>query len=258
MRQLTTLLITCIALSAACNDTPTQSDNETADLTADVAAVAAVDAAADVQAMASLSGVGTAPLFLGPPIHPGNVENCTFDGTSWTCPKTRDNGLDVTRVVTFRDAGGAAEEQFDGALTASIGIVADITGELTTDRWSGSVARHRELLFSGLEGTETTRTVNGAGTGTASRVRMSEGGETRSYNMTSSFTLVDIVLPVGPGSHWPISGTASRTYTVTRGNGTTTTRIVVITFDGTNTPAATVNGEPFEIDLAARHARRRP
>ena len=37
----------------------------------------------------------------------------------------------------------------------------------------------------------------------------------------------------------------------------TVTRTVIITFNGTATPPATVNGEPFTINLAQRAAQRR-
>jgi hypothetical protein len=45
-------------------------------------------------------------------------------------------------------------------------------------------------------------------------------------------------------------------YTVTRNDEEPVTRTVIIEFDGTATPPATVNGEPFEIDLNSRDARR--
>jgi hypothetical protein len=65
---------------------------------------------------------------------------------------------------------------------------------------------------------------------------------------------------------WPLSGTITRVITVVITNGpngdVTHERTVVITFNGTQFVTLTVNGEEFELDLAARLSdrgvRRRP
>jgi len=64
-----------------------------------------------------------------------------------------------------------------------------------------------------------------------------------------------------PGStpRYPVSGTITRMMTVTRSglNGEHTRTIdIVITFDGTATATAMVNGEPMDIDLSTRDGRR--
>ena len=77
--------------------------------------------------------------------------------------------------------------------------------------------------------------------------------------MTETATHANVIVPVRAEgvAPWPLSGTVTRVFTMTRTDGETRTRTVIITFNGTATPAATVNGEPFTIDLAARRAARR-
>lgn len=266
MRQTPLLAAFLVALTAACSESPAPGPSDSSTLNLDVATIAAAGVAEDVTVMAGMNGTpGPIGLFDGqalfsPPTDPGNVEGCEFGGTSWTCERTRINGVDVTRVITFFDAGGAAQEHFDNQLTASIDVTALVEGDVTVGPWTGSVNRERHLIWTGLAGTETTRTINGNGTEEVSRSRFTENGETRGYDLVGSFTLVNIVMPVrGEGiDPWPLSGTATRTYTVTRLNGESVTRTVVVTFDGTSTPDATVNGEAFELDLALRRAHRRP
>jgi hypothetical protein len=262
MRQTPLAVALLVALTAACSDSPTiPGGTPSAALNADVATIAAAGFAEDVDAMAGLNGLPRAQLagLVLPPTDPGNVAGCTYGGESWTCPNTRVNGLDVVRVITFRDASGAAQQLYNAETTASIEVAASIEGDVAGQTWSGSIDRERQLTWTGLEGTETQRTVNGQGSETVSRSRFTEGGETRGYDLVGSFSIVNVVMPVrGEGiDPWPLSGTITRTYTVTRSTGETVTRTVVITFDGTSSPTATVNGESFEIDLAARQARRR-
>ncbi len=69
----------------------------------------------------------------------------------------------------------------------------------------------------------------------------------------------DVVVPI-PGSdpRWPVSGTITRSMTAVRsGSDGEQTRsvVIVITFDGTATAMALVNGEVMEIDLSARDGR---
>ena len=87
--------------------------------------------------------------------------------------------------------------------------------------------------------------------------RVLDDGETRSRDMTGSFTYTDLVVPTPDQEvRYPLSGTITRQMTITVLNGAdgerTRTVDVTITFDGSATAAATVNGETFEIDLTAR------
>ncbi len=168
--------------------------------------------------------------------------------------------LSGTREVTFYDADGNTQAAYDSLSTASIHFVLDVGGDVTRGDWSASLERTRDMTVTGLEGHETTRTFNGSGTEAVSRSRTGSDGSESTFDMTGSFTYEDVVVPV-PGSEnrWPLSGTITRNMTVTVANGPngdrTRTVTAVVTFDGTSTAKAVVNGETIEIDLTARSGR---
>ncbi|HPF61061.1 MAG: hypothetical protein KC544_11660 [Gemmatimonadetes bacterium] len=266
MRRISLAATLLLVMTAACSDSPTTSGTPLGTaLNEDIAAVAADGVAQDVDLMAGANGeLGTVSFagaaLLDPPHGPGNVEGCGFGGGRWTCPRNRANGLDVTRSVEFLDGAGESMQAYDADLTATILVEVTIEGDVTRGPWSASTHRERDLVFTGLLGANTVRTVNGTGHEEISRARVGAGNSPeRGYELTCDLTIVDVVVPV-PGEGidpWPLSGTITRTCTVTPRNGDPVVRTVLVTFDGTSTPDATVNGEPFEIDLAARQARRR-
>ncbi len=271
MRSTRVLTAGVLFFAAACNSSPTTTTTGIdALITADVATMTADATTEDVDVMAAMDGdIGvliSAPMMQGmfftPPGGP-RMGGCTFAGGQFSCPPTTRNGLNITRTVEFKDTAGATQSAYDAALTASIHVTSTVSGDVTHGPWSATIARHRDFMITGLAGTETTRTVNGTGSETVSRSRVTATNETRTYDLTGSSTVTDVVVPVrGDGiDPWPLSGTIHRTYTVTRTSGAnpgqTVTRTVVITFNGTATPTATVNGEPFTLDLAHRTATHR-
>ncbi len=261
------LLAGTLALGlAACSSDPTATtptDNTALNL--DVANMAADGVAQDVDLMAGANGELGAVTFggaalLDPPHGPGNVGGCGFGGGRWTCPKNRANGLDVTRSVQFLDESDLPMDSYDADLTASIIVDVSIEGDVSRGPWSASTLRERHLEFTGLLGANTERTVNGTGHEEISRARIGAGrSPDRGYDLVCDLTIEDVVAPVpGDGVEpWPLSGTATRICTVTPLNGDPVMRTVIVTFNGTSTPDATVNGEPFTIDLANRLARGR-
>ena len=268
MRSTRVLTAGLVLIAAACNGSPTTTTTALdALVTADVATMTADATTEDVDVMAAMDGdIGvlvSAPLFEGmfltPPGGP-RMGGCNFAGGQFTCPPTTRNGLTINRTVVFKDAAGATQSAYDAALTASIHVTSSVAGDVTHGPWSATVARNRDFTITGLAGTETTRTVNGTGSETVSRSRVTATNETRTYNLTGSSTVTNVVVPVRADGvdPWPLSGTINRTYTVTRTSGSnpgqTVTRTVVITFNGTSAPTATVNGEPFTLDLAHRTA----
>ncbi|MEO5797996.1 MAG: hypothetical protein ABIZ70_05290 [Gemmatimonadales bacterium] len=261
-----------LVLAAACGSNPTDSSALTASISQDAATLAADGTAEDVDVMTGMDGgVGyltTSPLSSGaslwsPPTGRPGLTGCNFAAGRFGCPPENRNGLTVNRTVTLLDALGATQTAYDELTTASIHIVASVAGDITHGPWTATVARNRDFTITGLAGTETSRTVNGTGTENVSRSRLTEGGETRSYTVTGNSALANVVYPVRtPGvDPWPLSGTVTRTLVMTRSSGPNAgeavTRTIVITFDGTSTPPATVNGLAFTLDLAARHAARR-
>lgn len=261
-------------VAAACSSTDMTTSDTTAasDLvvTSDVAADAADGFAEDVDVMTGMDGrIGNVSadvrgaFFLSPGGWRPGLTGCTFVGGAFTCPDTLRNGLNVSRVVTLKDAAGDTESAYDSLLTASINIIADISGDRTHGPWSATVARHREINITGLAGIETTRTVNGTGNETVSRSRVTRNDSTRSYTIVGSSVITNVVMPVRSsdgGNGWPISGSITRTLTITLTSGPnagkTETRTITLTFDGTSTPTASVNGQQFTIDCVNHTATR--
>jgi hypothetical protein len=271
MRFLSLLPLLAV-VAAACSSDPTGTDGTPAtalQLSADVADVAADGTAQDVDMMAGMSGLlgtvsfsGSLAANMGDPGGPGNVAGCGFGGGRFNCPPNSANGLTITREVTFFDALGATQTAYDAATTAEMRIDATVEGDVSRGPWTATTFRHRVLEITGLLGTETQRTVNGTGEVELSRSRHGNGGPTRQYDIEGTIVWNNVVMPVrGPGvAPWPLSGTTTRIYTVTRSTPegpVTTTRTVVINFDGTDSPDGTVNGEAFEFDLRDRKAERR-
>ncbi|MES2123532.1 MAG: hypothetical protein V4503_02470 [Gemmatimonadota bacterium] len=261
-----------LCFSAACSSSPSGSTSFDAAVSLDAATLAADGTAEDVDVMTGMDGgVGyltSSPLLsagasiLNPPTGRPGFTGCNFASGAFRCPAETRGGLTVNRVVTLFDAQGGVQTAYDDQTTASIHIVASVSGDVSHGPWTATVARDRDFTITGLAGTETSRTVNGSGTEDVSRSRMTDGGETRAYTMSGSFTVANVVYPVrAPGvDPWPTSGTITRTMVMTRSSGPNAgesiTRTVVITFNGTSTPDATVNGVAFTLDLAARRAAR--
>ena len=167
--------------------------------------------------------------------------------------------LSGTREVTFYDATGAEQTAYDALTTDVMHILHDVEGDVTRDGWTVHIERQRDKTVSGLAGTETHRKWNGTGSEHVSRSGFTLQGEERSYDAVGEFTYTDVVVPI-PGTvpRYPLSGTITRemTVTLTGPNGTRTRTVdVVITFDGTSTATAVVNGVTRQIDLTARDGR---
>jgi hypothetical protein len=262
-----TLLVSIFALTlVACGDSPTApGSNPNPELNLLVATLAADGVAEDVDMMAGMSGrlgtIGASSIasLLAPPDGPGNTNGCGFGGGRWNCPPNSANGLTLTRTIAFFDGDSATQEEFDAETTARIEIDATLEGDVSRGPWSAGTFRHRELSVTGLEGTETERTTNGTGEVDVERFREAGDAPERSYDMEGEIAFVDVVIPVRAEGvdPWPTSGTITRIYTVVRDGGDPVVRTVVVVFDGTSTPPATVNGEPFELDLERRRASRR-
>ncbi|MGH7592774.1 MAG: hypothetical protein ACRELE_02840 [Gemmatimonadales bacterium] len=267
MKRTRLLVAGLVVVAAACSSNDNTTASTDATITSDISAAAADGIAEDVDVMSGMDGsignsLGNAVANLDGPgdFRPG-LTGCSFSGGSFHCPGTLRNGLTVTRTVTFLDAGGQTETAFDPLLTASIHLVADVSGTATHGPWTATVSRHRDFTISGLAGTETTRTVNGSGNETVTNSR--DTTNPRAYDLTCLSTVTNVVLPVrstDDGNGWPISGTITRacTITVTAGPnaGKTTTRAVTVTFNGTSNPTADINGTTFTVDLTAHTATR--
>ena len=181
-----------------------------------------------------------------------------FGGGAVPAP-TAESTRTVTRTATFYDAAGNEHDR-DPLTTASVHLVIESTHEFSRDSWSATGTRSRDLWITGLLGEETTRTVNGTGHGEVSRSKHTDADGTRTYDMSSTSVMDNVVHTVPrTGDAWPLSGTITRNMTINVVNGpdgdVTRTRTVVITFNGTYLVTMTVGDETFEIDMSTRSDR---
>jgi hypothetical protein len=216
-------------------------------LNSDLAREAADGAAEDVELMggpAGAFGFGFAAPALAP-------------SAGWSCESRQRDGLTVTRSCVFKDADGNVQSQFDRTTTASVEITVHVSGTESRGNWEATVDRERHLVVSGLTGIEITRTWNGTGNGVVSRSKHTDGGSERTYDITYTTTITNVVVPLPRTEHgWPISGTITRhaIIHITGGprDGQTIERDITITFNGSNTATATIGGDHFTIDLETR------
>ncbi len=233
-RHTTKIAFMTAFIFAACSDATAPESDPLID--ADVALMAADAAIDDLRSMSNLFGG-----LVGAP-----------------APMSADT-LTRTRVITFYDAEGNVQDAHDPVTTASINVVVDVSGNVVRDNWTATIERHRDMTASGLEGDETTRIWNGSGNGNVQGTHTDSSG-TRSYNMSGTSLIVDVVRGLPREENpYPLSGTINRDITVTVIGGpdgdVTRQRTVSITFNGTQFASLTVNGETFEVDLAARDGR---
>jgi len=193
----------------------------------------------------------------------GRWDPCPYDGTAarFICaPKAR-GPFNATRSYAYADAAGAAQSAYGATTTASANFRWTLAGTITKRRWSGTVARERDVTLSGLLGSNSTVTVNGTGSSERQRTRFAKDGVdganaiAREYELEGSAVVKDVVTAaVRLPDAWPASGTITRNHSVTRTdavNGTRiTTRTSVVTFNGTQFVPLTVNGTEFTLDLA--------
>lgn len=171
------------------------------------------------------------------------------------------SGLERDRSVTFLDADGVEQDAFDELTTASIHVVTTVEGAISRDHFTASVRRHRDMWVTGLAGEETERTWNGTGSSDVERTRISDEHGTRSYDLSGSAAVEGVVRAVDKETYpWPLEGTITRQVRVEIVNGPNgdevRERTTVLTFNGTQYATLVIDGEEYEVDLAARQSER--
>lgn len=256
--------VTCAVILGACSGDSTGTQ-ATPLLNADVATVIADNTGDDVDIMREPVFFVAMPIGVGPVLAPGTGDlspaNCTYNaGTQrLECPVvTRAGTLTVTRSYAFWDANNVSQDHYDALLTAKANIQTHIAGERSGESWSGSIDRTRDMTATGLLGTETERTWNGTGTSNVTRSRHTDSGEERSYDISCTLTVVNVVVPVPHGDqHFPLSGTITHHCTITfeggPRDGQSVERTATVTFNGTTSATVTVGDRTFDIDLTTRH-----
>ncbi len=247
-------LLGASVLVAGCDES-TAPDEFTDAMVIDAAVLAADATVEEVNMWSESFGFGLAPVSSQYDVTSGETAAFGSPGGrgSWS------GDFSGTREVTFFDAEGVEQGEYDPLLTASIYIVREIQGTIVRDRFTAEIERERAMTVSGLLGEESTRTWNGEGSSSVSRAGVLEDGTERSHTAEGTYEFDDVVVPIpGSDSRWPLSGTVTRMMTMTRvlGDETQTREVeIIITFNGTAMVTALVNGEEVEIDLSARDGR---
>lgn len=229
------LAVGALAALWACDDAGTGVEGlDDALVNEDVALIAAEAADEDLSAMTEMFDIG--PLGM---------------------PGERKMELVRSRTVDHYDAAGELQEGYDALTTASIHSVLEVEGSAERMEMEMSLARTRDIWVTGLEGEETARTANGTGTEARSRARMSDENGDRSYTMSGTVLIEDVVHGVPREEFpWPLSGTITREVQVEKTGGPdgdrSFSKTVVITFNGESVVTMTVDGESFELDLEER------
>jgi hypothetical protein len=258
--------VAALLLSTACADDDGPAAPQGADaaaLNADVAQATGAGVASDLAVMAgSEAAVAAGFADAGAP-HAGT---CTRSANTLTCNGGREGTLTVQRTVTFLDAAGAEQTQYDATTTASIRFTAQVSGSASGPQFTSMIERARASTVSGLAGAETQRTWNGTGTATVQST-FTGVDVTRSHRMLESDTTTNVVWTVAPRAAWPASGTVVRRVAVTtevsgaRTHRFSAVRRVQVTFNGTpqvplQVAAVTRRGTTVELtcqlDLATR------
>jgi hypothetical protein len=229
------------ALTACDSGGVTLPEDDDARLTDAVALTAADAALEDLAAMNEMlvSGPASAASRLGP--------GGTMGGRA---------SLIRERTVTYFDADEVEQESYDPVSTDAVHMTLIMEGEVERSGFSAALSRTRDLWVTGLVGAETVRTFNGTGTESHSRTRVLDEQGTRTFSMEAQATISDVVRAVDRETQpWPLSGTITREWDVVIGSTASGDvvrhRVVTITFDGTQFALMTVDGETFEVDLAA-------
>ena len=257
-----------LVLGACSDSTGPADDGAPPQLNADVAAMAADAVGEDVDIMRDPNfrfHIG----FVAPPggFH---LFQCDYDAASgwFLCPDVTVGPLTLTRTFQLRTVLGDPMDAWDEEQTAEVQVISSMAGSINREFMEASISRDRDYTVSGLQGNEQTRTWNGTGEDEVERSLHRDGGPTRTYDMSASAIVDDVVVPHFNNQNmdpWPLSGSITREVTVTwtrDGETRTHTRTVVVTFDGTQFATLTVTGpngtETFEVDLAERRSHRRP
>lgn len=229
------LLAACAREGAVQTTSPDDSD-----LLAAAAADPAIGAAAG---QASMPGLTMEPATT----YEGSVrgsDQCAYasDVGRLVCAPVTRNGLTFTRSMAFLDAAGTPQPRRDAA-TASVNTQIAVKGTTTTDRGSLAVDRASSLTVSGLGRGATTHTLNGSEAGTTTHTFTTrDGGATATETFRSETKEVIVPVPQARGS-WPISGTTTRTATLTftRGGATrSTTMSEQVKFTGSSVVDVTI------------------
>ena len=282
------LAATLIVLgSIACSDatapnvtSPSASASFEASVTQDLAPTAGEDIATDYAFMsgADLSGGGASFSINAPgativgtgvsasvntPPTSGSATwispSCVFDaGTGrFNCPPMTRGTQTYTTSYALFDANGTTQSAYDRSTTASINFIVADTGETSfsanNNTFTDTTYRLHNRTVSTLLG-DTVHTWNGSGTGSVHSTRTGQISKVYTFASVDTVSGVKFRQPrdINP---YPLSGTLVKDYTVTRTRQAsdttthTTTRQVLVTFNGTANVPMIINGTAYSLNL---------
>ena len=150
--------------------------------------------------------------------------------------------LDFDYTYTYSDC--------DDDICDTLNLVGIIEGSFTSERRNRTVYRVRNLLLTGISGDKVT--INGTGSGDVSGDFSGKFyNYTRTYKISRQLTFTNIVIAKDREANpYPLSGTLSITASGERTvdsdkveKNVSFTRDILVTFNGTETPTVTMNGE---------------
>ncbi len=247
----TILVAAAVLVAAGCSDNSTGPETMiTAEMKADVATATGEAVAGNVESMSRTEATANSSLFA----FAGEFDpsGCTLTLGSLVCAHTMGN-LDGEATITFRDAASTPQDAYDATTTASVDIVADVSGTVAHANYSITFARTTDLTVTGLAGSEASRTWNGSA---STSVTASLFNGNRGYDLNASTGFESVVVPTsGSDPRWPTSGTATTQieFSVTDGPnaGQTGSLTATVEFNGTGTVPLRIGGSDFTLDLAS-------
>jgi hypothetical protein len=246
MRQYA-LLATAALFAVACSDDPTGPNTSlTAEMRADAAESSGEVIAQDVESMSTSESSSSTLFAFGGDL---STDGCTGALGVFLCVNTVDD-VDGEAQLTFRDAGGTQQDDFDAATTATAAIELDTEGSVTRNGFALTFSSERDFVITGMAGAETSRTWSGTGTAT---VASSAHDTERTYTYTSTTTYANVIVPASGTVRWPTSGTATTTMDleVTGGDdvGKEATVTSVVTFNGTANVPLKIGTVTYSLNL---------
>jgi len=189
-------------------------------------------------------GGGLGGLFFGGEFfHFRNDGSCSFSSSTGlvSCTGNTHDGLTVTRVSSYKNGAGQAQEKVDST-TNAISTTTTVKGTATRRDSSTSVIDETSTQsVTGLAKGSTQRTINGVSAGSESTNGKSDEGTFTSKRVAGD-TITNVVIPAPSSSTtppYPTAGTVIRsisvTMTLTGQAATTHSRREVVTYDGSAT-----------------------
>lgn len=177
---------------------------------------------------------------------------------------TRPN-MTISLYRKFASTTGDSTDRYVDGSSTSLVFKRSMTGVFSTPEGMTRNTRYKEInrynahTVTGLLPTETAITLNGNGTRSnfhEMKRTIRNQSVTDTFSLTGSSTRTNIVINKNDGDNWPESGTAVYNLTITKTKSRndksgerTFTRTITITYNGTETPDVTVNGESFKLGL---------